>query len=241
MKRIVSLAIGIVLLSALTASADMLAYQMKRTSDGAILGNISGSSSVVGGLTKYVFKVTSWTGVDTFKGMDGTFSVGSGKIAVATAYYNGDGEVSDSWAATTLSGHAGVANEPNTSYIGFNAAITGTMDAETGICSEGGGVVFSRTGTFDAGTLAWTDTMSDDLRGTWYSTANKVIGSTFATIYTTGAAPTYSGKVAIGYQGTTFTGDGNIVTIVPVPEPSTIALLGCGLFGLLAYAWRKRK
>jgi hypothetical protein len=27
----------------------------------------------------------------------------------------------------------------------------------------------------------------------------------------------------------------------PVPEPTTLALLGCGLFGLLAYAWRKRK
>ena len=26
-----------------------------------------------------------------------------------------------------------------------------------------------------------------------------------------------------------------------VPEPSTLALLGCGLLGLLAYAWRKRR
>ena len=28
---------------------------------------------------------------------------------------------------------------------------------------------------------------------------------------------------------------------VTIPEPGTIALLGCGLVGLVAYAWRKRK
>lgn len=33
----------------------------------------------------------------------------------------------------------------------------------------------------------------------------------------------------------------NLDVVAPVPEPSTFALLATGLFGLLAYAWRKRK
>ena len=31
------------------------------------------------------------------------------------------------------------------------------------------------------------------------------------------------------------------VRLTSVPEPSTLALLASGLFGLVAYAWRKRK
>jgi hypothetical protein len=30
-------------------------------------------------------------------------------------------------------------------------------------------------------------------------------------------------------------------TAVATPEPGTVTLLATGLFGLLAYAWRKRK
>jgi large repetitive protein len=50
-------------------------------------------------------------------------------------------------------------------------------------------------------------------------------------------------EVAIyGYQ---LTGDQIVAHynagITPVPEPASVVLLGCGLLGLLAYAWRKRK
>jgi hypothetical protein len=47
----------------------------------------------------------------------------------------------------------------------------------------------------------------------------------------------YAGSPAVGIVGATRAK----MSIVFVPEPTSLALLGCGLFGLLAYAWRKRK
>ena len=49
-------------------------------------------------------------------------------------------------------------------------------------------------------------------------------------LYVTG--PVSSGAVVI---------DNFQINGVPVPEPGTLALGACGVFGLLAYAWRKRK
>ncbi len=74
-----------------------------------------------------------------------------------------------------------------------------------------------------------------------------LVGDSFQLFDWTGVSP--SGQFAqvinelpAGYSWDTSqlytTGD---VTLEPVPEPSTIALLGMGALGLLAYAWRKRR
>jgi hypothetical protein len=56
-----------------------------------------------------------------------------------------------------------------------------------------------------------------------------------ATIFTgTGTFGGQPPSTALGVAGVP-------ISVLIVPEPSTLALLGCGLFGLLAYAWRKRK
>jgi hypothetical protein len=51
------------------------------------------------------------------------------------------------------------------------------------------------------------------------------------------------GQISTGftYDYNSGTTQNTVFSISLVPEPSTFALLGCGLFGLLAYAWRKRK
>jgi hypothetical protein len=63
------------------------------------------------------------------------------------------------------------------------------------------------------------------------------------------------GTTAITYGGVnngmdtkiSYSGNGSVAAVeigsfsIRVPEPTSVALLGCGLFGLLAYAWRKRK
>ena len=68
-----------------------------------------------------------------------------------------------------------------------------------------------------------------------------------ATLYVTHATPSLSGLTLFnGVGGYALPLGGGAMASIPtqvvvVPEPSTIALLCSGLFGLLAYAWRKRK
>jgi len=94
----------------------------------------------------------------------------------------------------------------------------------------------------------WDPTGGDDGNGAWtdhqgYAFDNTLLGKFYvskATTWTAGQT-VFSGIGAycLPVGGGAVSGDATNVVIVP--EPSTLALLGCGLFGLLAYAWRKRK
>ena len=70
-----------------------------------------------------------------------------------------------------------------------------------------------------------------------------------AVLYVTHATPDLSGKTifsgtgdyALPLGGGAQSGIATTLQVVGVPEPSILALLGCGLMGLLAYVWRKRQ
>lgn len=117
----------------------------------------------------------------------------------------------------------GPPDAPN-SYCGFYSIATAGVD-------------WSRTGE---GT-----NYSDMLSGAWYTQDNSNwigVGETMAVMYVTkGAGVSYNGEIGVSLYNVGSETKAYEFSLAPVPEPSTFALLACGLIGLLAYAWRKRK
>lgn len=92
------------------------------------------------------------------------------------------------------------------------------------------------------------DTSYAFVRALGYSNA---VGQTVTLTGTTGHTVTEGNKIAVylgigpnaGSDGTFYGAgyDNVVLTAASVPEPSTCVLLGLGVFGLLAYAWRRVK
>jgi hypothetical protein len=79
--------------------------------------------------------------------------------------------------------------------------------------------------------------------GIWFST-NVAVADNLYVGYWTGGSSSMDNLIKITPSGTQSTiGTFNSIAGIasPVPEPSTLALLGIGVISLLAYAWRQRQ
>ncbi len=168
MNRIVGLAIGIVVASAVTADAGSISWTIPvYTTSGAVVMDLTctetpGTASQVS--DQYVFTIKDFgtvggTGCNV---MGGTWFAQSeewpptptrANLYVATAEYvqdsNGDspimmpshGDYFQDWTwTTTRGGHIGVQpSESRTSFMGFDSLIEGSLNPLTGNCVDGGG------------------------------------------------------------------------------------------------------
>jgi autotransporter-associated beta strand protein len=136
---------------------------------------------------------------------------------------------------------------------GYDMTITQAL--LTDAVSTGGGLTKLGTGTLtltglntytgdtkvEAGTLSLAQDYLADTSAVWIADG-ALLNLSHGLVDTVGAL--YLGGVAQG-PGTYHAGNCSYITgtgsLHIVPEPSALALLACGLIGLLAYAWRKRK
>jgi hypothetical protein len=240
MKRLALLTVCLLLGSVLVANAETINLTQVRT-PGATYDEVD-------------LYIQSITGTDTpagdyLTGLKGTFSLaGKGTsffMSTATAWYTKDQNDTD--AQDT----AGPPGANNSSWIDFSTQVSADPHTRTGSGSlyssftQTLAITGAANGAFFLGPvdLSPGGTPGDPSAGDGTGFDNTL----FAKIWVPHAAPDLTGVTLFtGVGGYALPHGGSAMASIPttvnvVPEPTTLALLGCGLFGLLAYAWRKRK
>jgi hypothetical protein len=243
MKRLLFLSAFLVVVGAAVANAEVVNVSEVVNPD-YVSGTLKEVDVYITGYTADANSIAVPNG-DVINAMLGTWTAIGGKfnlpgtsLAAWTAHLGNDADLQDTAApqtwlnfstktsdtATRSGGNGSGGVQSASFYVGMYPTAAGD-DGVPGFCL---GATDLTPG--DSGLGLQGDAFDNTLLGKFYvtkSTTDIQFGGVFGF------------EAPLGGQGT---GALNCATSsVPSPEPSSIALLGCGLFGLLAYAWRKRK
>ncbi len=140
--------------------------------------------------------------------------------------------------------NAAVTNTFNGALLEDAGSIGGGLQKlGAGTLSLAGANTYTGDTLVDAGTLSIGQAYLADTSDVWIASGAVLdLGfggtDTVNSLYLDGSLMS-PGTYSVGNSGGYITGSGSLV--VPVPEPSTLALLASGLLGLICSAWRKRK
>lgn len=231
MKRLLFLSMCILLIGAPMVNAEIITVSADRT-------------AYDGTWDQVVLKIASFEGNDipasgyALTSISGTWTVDGGMNLLGT---------SSTWSNKVLNDFDAQDVAAPQSWMDFSTKVgtptrTGTAPyyvTLTGVF----GATPSTTGGFFLGPVDVTpDGIVDD--GDGYGFDNTLLGVFYIKHTDTSWVPGATIWSGLGNYARNIGGDARVgiaTTVAIVPEPSTLALLGCGLFGLLAYAWRKRK
>lgn len=155
-----------------------------------------------------------------------------------TNYYISLEGVNTYTGSTTITGVAAKMTAGSSLLLDINSTGNSSQILGTGSLTASGTFAFNLDGVTDSGTWA-------TVAGSLSKTYGDSFGVTFSyggyTVSATETSPGVWSQTLTGVATATFTESSGVLSVTSVPEPGTLALLSAGLFGLVAYAWRKRR